>query len=434
MLPLLVTLLLFCSCDRSGSSAQQYAGDNASAKTAAGPTETYDYDADYGDGAPMAMGDVLYEEASSSREASSAAGAAQEDSDGPRLDEKLVYSGSVTVQTLEYDDCTAAIRDKVKSYDGIIQSESETDEDYHWYYDDHVNSSTRTLYLTIRIPSASFYDFLSSVSEAGKVTGRSVNVDNISQAYSDTKTQIEALEIEEKRLLEMMEQAEEIEDMIAVEARLTEVQSDLNLYKTRLRGMDTDVAYSTVSMTVEEVKKYSPTVVEQSFGDRAREAFFDAWAAFVSFLQDLVIILIALLPFLLLFLLIVLAVLLIRKLTAPQREARRLKKEEERARILAERTAREQAAMMRRQGRPPMPPQGAFRDGAAPLQPAGPGPSGAPAPSEGSIPSGGPVSFDGSASPAAPGAEQPSFSAVPSSGSSADEEPHPVGGADGEKS
>ena len=381
VLPVLTLMLILGACGGGKSSAapaqQNYSGGESSAKASDGSAySSQNTDMDFEDGAPLAMGDVSYEESAEARTDASADSGSGTDSEGTQLDEKLVYSGSLSIQTLEYDDCVASIRSKIKSAGGIIESESESDDDYHWYYDDHVNTSTRTLYLTVRIPSAGFYDFLSSVSEAGKVTGRSVNVENISQTYSDTKTQIEALEIEEKRLLEMMEKAETIEDMIAVESRLTEVQSDLNFYKTRLRGMDTDVAYSTISMTVEEVKKYSPTVVEQTFRDRVREAFSHAWKAFIGFLQNLVIVVIELLPFLLLILVIVLLVLLVRKLTAPRREARRLKKLEEQARRQAETQARMQAAMMQQARQmppvPPVPPYGRTRPSAGPAAPEAP--------------------------------------------------------------
>ena len=335
------------------SSARPYATPAPVSSTAGGVQAIYE------DSAPLAMGEMdYYEETTAEANEGSGSSSAIDPSntDGPQLDEKLVYTGSLSVQTLEYDDCVAGIRQKIKSFNGIIQSESETDDDYHWYYDDHVNSSTRSLYLTIRIPSAKFYEFLSSVGEEGKVINKSVNVENISQTYSDTKTQIEALEIEEKRLLDMMEKADTIEDMIAVESRLTEVQSDLNYYKTNLRGMDTDVAWSTISLSVEEVKKYSPTVVEQTFGEKVREAFSDAWNSFVGFLQGLVLVLIELLPFLILLLIIILLIRFILKKTAPRREARRLEKEIRAAQKHAEKQARKQEALMRQRVQMPAPP------------------------------------------------------------------------------
>ena len=397
---LLLVALLLPAC---GHSSYQASGDASSgggqaAKTGSSyarpyatpaPVSSYGSDMEMAAeeaGVPMAMGEmesVAYDSAAAGENSVSGTGPESTASDGPTLDEKLVYTGNLTVQTLEYDTCVSGIRSKIKDFGGIIQSESESDDDYHWYYDDHVNSSTRSLYLTIRIPSAKFYDFLSSVGEEGKVTSRSVNVENISQTYSDTKTQIEALEIEEKRLLEMMEKADTIEDMIAVESRLTEVQSDLNYYKTRLRGMDTDVAWSTIGISVEEVKKYSPTVVEQTFGEKVREAFSDAWKSFIDFLQGLILVLIELLPFLILLAVLALLIWFILKKTAPRCEKRRLEKEIEKARKQAERQAKKQEALLRRQGQ----------------MPAGPGPYGQ-FPPRGNAPGAGPAQDASGAGPA----------------------------------
>ena len=374
-LPLFIVLFLFSSVLLSACGG----GKNSSAPSAPRQDASQAYAAEeiMEDGAPMAMGGMTYEEsAKTTADGSNSSAGKPSDSDGPQLEEKLIYTGNLTIQSLEYDNCAADLRKKIKDFGGIIQSESESDDDYHWYYDDHTNSSVRTLYLTVRIPSEKFYDFLSAVGEAGKVISRSVNVENISQTYSDTQTQIEALEIEEERLLEMMQKADTIEDMIAVESRLTEVQTDLNFYKTNLRRMDTDVAWSTISLSLEEVKKYSPTVVEQTFGERVREAFADAWSVFIRFLQGLLLLLIRLLPFLLLILVIFLIIWFILKKTAPKREAKRLEKEIKKAEKHAEKQARKQEAMMRKRAQT----AGQMPYGQPPYQPgSGPAVPGVPA-------------------------------------------------------
>ena len=79
---------------------------------------------------------------------------------------------------------------------------------------------------------------------------------NISQQYYDTTTQIESLRIQERNLLEMMEKCETIEDMITVEERLAQVQSERSKLETAKRYMDTDVAFSYVNITISEVMEY----------------------------------------------------------------------------------------------------------------------------------------------------------------------------------
>ena len=55
-----------------------------------------------------------------------------------------------------------------------------------------------------------------SLGNIGQVTSKSSEVENISQKYYDTSTRVEALEIEQARLLEMLSNASEIESMIAI--------------------------------------------------------------------------------------------------------------------------------------------------------------------------------------------------------------------------
>ena len=55
----------------------------------------------------------------------------------------------------------------------------------------------------------------------------------------------------------MLSNASEIESMIAIEARLSEVESDLMSLKTEIKYMDMDVAYSYVYVNVNEVMEYT---------------------------------------------------------------------------------------------------------------------------------------------------------------------------------
>ena len=200
--------------------------------------------------------------------------------------EKLVFTGSLTVETTDFSATLARIRQSVTDLGGFIESEDESDDAYGWYMDDYrKSSSTLRAYIHARIPSPGFYEFMDGIEgEQAKITNRSVNVQNISRQYSETATTIESYEIQEARLLEMMKEATRVSDMLEIENRLSEVQRSLKQYKNTLSGMDTDVAYSTVSISLREVGIYSRPEVT-SFTEKIRNAFTDGWAGFVGGLQ-----------------------------------------------------------------------------------------------------------------------------------------------------
>ncbi|MBR4163565.1 MAG: DUF4349 domain-containing protein [Solobacterium sp.] len=202
--------------------------------------------------------------------------------------EKLVYTGSINIESLEYEQSLQNIRERIQSYNGIIENENEYDNDYNWYSSTYTGRrNSRNINMTVRIPTPQFQSFLEDMEGTGKITSRSTNVENITKRYNDTSIQATALEEQQTRLLAMMEKAETIEDMIAIEARLTEVQSQLNMLKSNLSQMDTDVNYSTIYLNLKEVIEY--TVEPETFSERFVKEFKSGITGFVDFLEELVL-------------------------------------------------------------------------------------------------------------------------------------------------
>jgi len=224
--------------------------------------------------------------------------------------QKIVYTGNLRIQTLEYDKSAASIRQKIKEAGGFSESESERDNNYNWYSYNGGNGSTRYLDITARIPSEKFESFINSLSGDGKIMSRSVNAENISQVYANKETYKKSLEIEQQRLLEMMDKAQTIEEMITVESRLSEVERQLNVYKTDLAQMDKDVEYSTIYISLEEVKRYSEETHTLTFSEELKYAFDDAISSFKNFCEDVVLFVVRGFPFLIIF--VIILVLIIR--------------------------------------------------------------------------------------------------------------------------
>lgn len=232
----------------------------------------------------------------------------QEETDPAVYQEKLVYRGSLSIESLTYDDTLKNIRELVGKYGGITENESESDDNYGWYSDHY--QPKRNLWMTVRIPTEQYQQFLQDMEGTGKVISRSSDVENITRRYNDTSVQIEALQQQEERLLDMMSKAETIEDMILVETRLTEVQTQLNQLRTDLNVMDTDVRYSTVTISLREVHEY--TEYNPTFGERLANAFSKGWDNFTGLIGDLIILAVMLWPLILIVAAVIFAVLTVR--------------------------------------------------------------------------------------------------------------------------
>ena len=250
---------------------------------------------------------------------------AKADVQAKKKNQKLVYTCRIHVETLEYSQSLAALKKAIDQYEGIIENEQE--ETYNNSWDKgKAKIGRRENTLTVRIPTEHYKEFVESAGDYGTITSKSSNVENITKSYNDVQVRIKALEVQEERLMGMLKKADSINDMITVEQRLTEVQTELNSYKTQLASMDTDVAYSTVYFELSEVEEYSNPEEKPSFGQEALEAFFDSFARFVTFIQRLLIALIYLLPYAVAALLILAIVFLLGKYLPKPKKRKKQKK------------------------------------------------------------------------------------------------------------
>lgn len=220
------------------------------------------------------------------------------------VEDKLVYKCYVDIETLDFDKSYSALQDMMEKYNCVISSETFGDESISYFYDSYYSSSSkyktgRTDEIVIRVPSANYKSFISEYGELGNVTSKTQTVDNITQEYYDTTSQVEGLKAEMERLEIMMSQATEIEDMITINQAITELQSEINSLTTYIRTMDSDVAYSYVTMSLREVLEYSEVeqpVKKNTFIDRLKNQCVDTWKGFLNFLENLLFTIIGLIP------------------------------------------------------------------------------------------------------------------------------------------
>ena len=234
--------------------------------------------------------------------------------DDKNLAEKLVYTCTVTVETENYRDSIKDIRESIKKCNGFIESEYEYGDASGYDYSSEVYEAKDTEIkhnkLIIRIPMDHYESFVSGMSAFGNVTEKNQDVENITKSYQDTETRIKALKTQENRLLEMMKKAETISDMITVEDRLTEVQSELEYYQNNLNTMDNKVNYGTVELSIHQVSRYTESP-EISFGQKAKNRFEDGINVIAGFFRGLALVIVFLAPILPIFLVLAFIIFLI---------------------------------------------------------------------------------------------------------------------------
>lgn len=251
------------------------------------------------------------------------------DEDGLAADrikkEMLVYSCDMSVDVLDFDTAVSKFKESLDSYGGFVENENYNDggSSSRWYSED--DEKWQTYSATVRVPSTDYDAFCAAAAELGDLRSKNASVQNVSSEYYDLSTTLEIYEAKEQRYIALLAEITDDEYAVSIEKELTELQIEIAKIKTRMNDISTDVAYSFVNISINEVKQYTPEPVQKdTFGQRLKNTISSTASNFVKFLEVLLFIIIALLPYIILVGIIVFVIILIRKSIKKKRAAKNI--------------------------------------------------------------------------------------------------------------
>ena len=175
---------------------------------------------------------------------------------------KLIKTVDLTAETYEFDKLVATVESRVNSLGGYMESAS-----VHTRYDNLQYGD-----FIIRIPVNKLDQFVTEFSEMSNITDKDITQKDVTLSYVDLESHKAALEAEEKSLLNLLENAASIEDIISLQSRLTDVRYQIESMESQLRTMDNLIEYATINLYIDEVETYTP-VEEPSMGERISTGF-----------------------------------------------------------------------------------------------------------------------------------------------------------------
>lgn len=212
----------------------------------------------------------------------------------PEDERKIIYTSDIEIETLDYDSSYQSLTKAVGENGGYISSSDSYGGES--YTGDRTN---RRLYMTVRIPAENYSSFIASKESIGNVTSFRETTEDITSQYVDTKARIETLIAQEKRLLELIDKAESVEELLMIEDELSNVRYEIETYTSQMNTYESLLSYCTVNISLREANEFSK--VNGGFGYKAKEALKSSWVMLINFLEDIAIWLIRVMPFMLLF-------------------------------------------------------------------------------------------------------------------------------------
>jgi hypothetical protein len=241
--------------------------------------------------------------------------------DSPVLaDRKQIKNVLLRAQTKEYDSFINTINATVSHFGGYISNQRENGNSYN-------SVSNRYAYIVARIPAEKLDEFLSGISESCNVTYRNESIVDVTEAYVDVESRIAVLEAEESSLLSMLESAqnhldseklnysEVIDTMLYIKDRLLSVQSDLASYEAQLKSLSANVAYSTVTLEINEVERFASSEAKLGFWEEIGKGLSDNLYYIARGFRNFFVWLVVSLPYIVIWgVIIAVALIIVRKI------------------------------------------------------------------------------------------------------------------------
>lgn len=215
-----------------------------------------------------------------------------EQSKDPSPSRKRIRTVTLHIEAEDFDGILRHIGERTEALGGYTE-QSETGGKQA---DSRGEPIPRYASMTVRIPCDRLNEFIAEAERQGNVVSRSENTQDITLQYSDIESRKKTLEMEQERIWALLEEADTLDGVIALEKRLSEIRYELESMESRLRLYDNQIEYSIVHLYISEAKSYSPDN-PQSIGQRIGTGFKKSTHTAAAFVSDLFVGIIVFIPY-----------------------------------------------------------------------------------------------------------------------------------------
>lgn len=200
------------------------------------------------------------------------AGAADYGYGDTNTEQKIIQRASLSIEVVDFQASSNALSLIVERSGGFIS-------DSYSYVTD--NGYKRGEF-TIRVPTDEFLSVISEIEQIGNVKSKHTSGQDVTEEYIDLMARLNNSERQERRLLDILEMANNTEEVLEVEREIWRVRGEIEQLTGRINYLENRIDLATISVSL-----YEQEPITHSWG--IRDAFRAAFEAFVSTIRGLII-------------------------------------------------------------------------------------------------------------------------------------------------
>lgn len=180
----------------------------------------------------------------------------------------LIYHADLRLKVPSLPRTSRSLDSLVHRHGGYLSAATEAHEEGEWRQD-----------MTIRVLPAHFQPLLAALGGMGTVEAKKLTTDDVTAQHADIAARLRTKRAVEQRYVALLASAKKISEVLEVESKIGEVREEIESTESRLKALNDEVAYSTISLTC-----YQPLVQPVhdapiiSFASRLADSFYTGWS------------------------------------------------------------------------------------------------------------------------------------------------------------
>jgi hypothetical protein len=206
------------------------------------------------------------------------------------IDERMVIRTSeISLEVSDFNGTVVSIEEIINSYGGFVENANQ------WQFSGNVNRLLWQGNFTLRVPVAHFDTVNGLITELGHVNNFSAWSEDITLQFTDMQSRLAVREEEERRILSVMENTDDLEILIELEARLANTRIVLERYRRRMIELDHLASFSTITVWLREASENEYVFsIFDGFTGRIASAFSNSVSLGFMFLEGIGVVIAAL--------------------------------------------------------------------------------------------------------------------------------------------
>lgn len=188
---------------------------------------------------------------------------------------KIIRDGNMEIRVKDVEEGKNKVDTLVKRYKAYYSNESKNNTDY-----------ARGYTLTIRVPAASFDDFLMAIETgAGEVVYKNISSRDVTEEFIDIETRLANKRAYIQRYTELLKKAASVKDILEIQDKLRIIEEEVESAQGRLKYLNNQVDYSTLTLQITKKNDYNiySNSNQGTFFDRLKISLVKGWFGLVSF-------------------------------------------------------------------------------------------------------------------------------------------------------